>query len=299
MTERKRVIALGFFDGVHIGHSALIRRTNELAAEKGLMPSVLTFDVHPLSMVRGHSVPLINSAEDRAGLIKRLFGIDDVIFIRFDERTMHMEWDVFIETLVSEWDAAHLVIGHDHRFGYKGLGTPERLTEKCSELGIGCNVIAPVMLNGVISSSTLIRSLIADGDMETANRYLGHPHVLTDVVRFGHRLGRTLGTPTINMTFGDGVLVPPYGVYATRVYLEDGRSFLGVTNVGTRPTVADTKSVTAETYILDYSGNLYGKTVRIEFYKRTRPEVKFADVNELKAQINRDAESTREYFASL
>ncbi|MDR0839376.1 MAG: riboflavin kinase, partial [Oscillospiraceae bacterium] len=131
-----------------------------------------------------------------------------------------------------------------------------------------------------------------------ANEYLGHPHVLTDYVRYGYRLGRTLGTPTINMTFGDGVLIPPYGVYATRVYLEDGSARLGVTNIGTRPTVSGgSDAVTAETHILDWQANLYGRTVRLEFHARIRPEMKFENVAALREQILRDCLSVREYFA--
>ncbi|MBR2831741.1 MAG: riboflavin biosynthesis protein RibF [Oscillospiraceae bacterium] len=296
MEGTKRVIALGFFDGVHIGHSALMERVLRIAKERGLTPSVLTFDAHPMSMVTGKAIPLINSPEDRAGLIRRIFGIEDVIFIHFDELTMQMPWDEFVDHLVREWDAMHLVVGHDFRFGYRGEGTPEKLTAKCAELGLGCDVIPAVIYDGVISSSTYIRRLISEGAMEKANEYLGHPHVLTDMVRSGHRLGRTLGTPTINMIFAPGVLIPAFGVYATRVVLENGAVYAGVTNVGTRPTVADTASVTAETYILDYSGNLYGHQVRIEFLKHMRGEIKFSDVDHLKDQINRDADGVRAYF---
>lgn len=296
MEGTKRVIALGFFDGVHIGHSALMERVLRIAGEKGCTPSVLTFDEHPMSMVTGKAIPLINSPEDRAGLIRRIFGIEDVIFIHFDQRTMHMPWDEFVDRLAAEWDAVHLVVGHDFRFGYRGEGTAEKLAEKCAALGLGCDVIPPVVYDGVVSSSTYIRRLIAEGSMERANEYLGHPHVLTDMVRSGHRLGRTLGTPTINMIFAPGVLVPAFGVYATRVILESGAVYAGVTNVGTRPTVADTASVTAETFILDYSGNLYGHTVRIEFLKHMRGEIKFSDVEHLKDQINRDADGVRAYF---
>jgi riboflavin kinase/FMN adenylyltransferase len=135
--------------------------------------------------------------------------------------------------------------------------------------------------------------------MEHANAFLGHPHVLTDIVHYGYRLGRTLGTPTINMCFAPGVLIPAHGVYATKVYLDNGSSYIGVTNIGIRPTVDNSSidHVTAETHILDYRGNLYGKQVRIEFYSRIRPEQKFSDINQLKQQIINDAGSAREYFS--
>jgi riboflavin kinase/FMN adenylyltransferase len=299
MTEKKRVIALGFFDGLHIGHSALMERVLKISKEKDLLPSVITFDKHPMSVVTGAQVPLINSCEDRAGLIHRIFGINNVIILHFDKELMHMPWVEFVERLSTEWNAAYLVAGHDFRFGYKGVGNAERLKEKSSALGIECDIISEVKYKGITSSSTYIRKLIADGDMEQANEFLGHPHVLTDIVHYGYRLGRTLGTPTINMCFQEGVLIPAYGVYATRVYLDDGTEHIGVTNVGVRPTVNHTEHVTAETYILEFTGNLYGKMVRIEFYKRLRFEIKFNSIEELKAQIQKDAENSYEYFHDI
>ena len=297
MDNRKHVLALGFFDGVHRGHSALMERTVEISKEKGLIPSVITFDSHPMSMVTHHTVPLLNSEEDRAGLIRGLFGIDDVVFLHFDEATMRMPWRDFMDTIVENFDAAHLVCGHDYSFGYRGEGTPELLKSYCEEHGLGCDVIPPVMRDGVRISSTIIRDLIIRGEMEKACEYLGHAHVLTDVVRVGRRLGRTIDAPTINMHFREGIIVPRYGVYATEACFDDGNVYFGVTNVGVRPTVDTSDLVTAETHILDYEGNLYGKRVRIRFYKFLRPEKKFGSVEELKAQIHSDAEATREYFS--
>lgn len=297
--NKTRVIALGFFDGVHIGHSALMERVLDVSEGTGLIPSVITFDAHPTSLVTGNRVLMINSAEDRAGLINRIFSIDDVIFLHFDAGTSKMGWENFVLQLYTEFGARHLIAGHDFRFGYKGEGDTEKLKMKCAELGIGCDIIPVVKHKGVVSSSTHIRSLITSGDIETASEFLGHPHVLTDTVRYGFRLGRTLGTPTINMCFQEGVLIPAHGVYATLVYLEDGSEHVGVTNIGVRPTVANGDSVTAETYIIGYSGNLYGRRVRVEFYKRMREEMKFADVTALKEQIHRDSDSAAAYFKSL
>ena len=297
MVEKKRVIALGFFDGIHIGHSALMSRTLEIGKEKELIPSVITFDAHPLSLVSGTSVPLINSPEDRADLIHRVFGIEDIVFLHFDKQTSNMRWDDFIVNLTEEFGARHLVAGYDFHFGSGGMGNSVLLADKCAELGIGCDIIPEVKHDGVTSSSTYIRELISTGDFERANTFLGHPHVFTDIVRYGYKLGRTLGTPTINMRFSDGVLVPAFGVYATKVYPETGGEYTGVTNVGVRPTIDNSNgTVTAETHILNYQGNLYGRRVRIEFYKHLRPEIKFSDTDELKAQILRDCASAQEYF---
>ena len=292
----KRVIALGFFDGIHIGHAALLRRTKERAAEIGATPSVLSFDVHPDTLVFGTDVPLINSAAGRADLIRRLFGIESVIFIHFDRTVMQMPWQEFVQTLIHEMDAAWVVVGHDFRFGWKGEGTADRLKDYCAEHGIGCDIIPAVTMDGRLVSSTYIRDLIASGDMETANRFLGHPHVLVDTVHYGYRLGTKMGTPTINMRFPEGVIVPRYGVYAAKVFLEDGSEHLAVTNVGVRPTVSGENRVSVESFILDFSGNLYDHKVRVEFHAFLRPEQKFDGVDALKAQILRDADATRAYF---
>ena len=295
--EKTRAIALGFFDGIHIGHSALMRKVLEVGGAKDLVPSVITFDAHPLSLVKGEAVPLINSQEDRAGLIRRIFGINDIIFLHFDMETARMPWEEFIGHLANEFGARHLVAGHDFRFGSGGNGNVALLEGKCGDMGIGCDIIPPVRLDGVVSSSTYIRDLISLGYIERANAFLGHPHVLTDTVRYGYRLGSTLGTPTINMCFEPGVLIPAHGVYATQVFLGGGSVYAGVTNVGVRPTVDDADTITAETHVLDYRSNLYGHKVRIEFHKRLRPEVKFRSIAELKAQIQKDCASAQEYFS--
>ncbi len=298
MGDRKRVIALGFFDGIHIGHAALLERTVQRAREIGAMPSVLSFDIHPDTLVFGKEVPLINSAAGRADLIRRLFGIENVIFIHFDRRVMQMPWQEFVQTLIQEMDASWVVVGHDFRFGWKGEGTAQRLQDYCADLGLGCDIIPAVTLEGRVVSSTYIRELIENGDMERANQYLGHPHTLVDTVHYGYRLGTKMGTPTINMRFPDGVLVPRYGVYAARAILDDGSEHMAVTNVGVRPTVSGEDRVSVESFILDYSGNLYDRQVRIEFFRFIRPEMKFPSVDALKAQILKDAETTRAYFES-
>ena len=188
------------------------------------------------------------------------------------------------------------MVGHDFCFGYRGEGTVQRLQEYCAENGLGCDVIPPVMLDGQVVSSTHIRKLIEAGDMEEARRWLGHPHTLADTVHSGYHLGRKLGTPTINMFFPEGVLVPRHGVYAAKVFLEDGKSYVAVTNVGVRPTVSEENRVSVESHLLDYSGNLYGRQARVEFYAFLRPEQKFDSFEALSEQIRRDADAARAYF---
>ena len=299
MPESRRAVALGFFDGVHRGHGALLRRVGEVSAQKGLVPSAFTFDAHPSSRITGAVTPLLSSPADRADLMRRLYGIQDVIVAHFDSM-MRMDWRDFVtEYLVKEHGAAHVVAGHDFHFGYKGEGNPQRLQDLCRELGIGCDIIPKVELEGITVSSTYIRTLIAQGEMERAMEFLGHPHILTDRVGHGKRLGSTLGFPTVNLRFQPGVLVPAYGVYATRVWFENGDSRPAVTNVGVRPTVDDGDRVTVEGFILDFNGNLYGQSVRMEFYKRLRGERKFDSLEELKKEVMRNAEQTRAYFDGL
>ena len=297
MTKQK-VMALGFFDGIHVGHATLINKIKQRAEETGAEPAVLTFDVHPDNLVFKKSVPLINSAEDRENILSRCFGIDDVVVIHFNQRVMHMDWRDFIDELIDEMNLRWIVVGHDFCFGYKGLGTAEKLKAYCAERGVGCDIIPAVCRDGVVVSSTLIRQLIETGEMEKANEYLGHPHTLTDVIRTGYHLGTKMGTPTINMSFPQGVIIPRHGVYAAMAYI-DGQEYMSVTNVGIRPTVSDSGNVNVESFLLDFCGNLYGHRARIDFYKFLRPERKFDDVNELAAQIKSDAQTTREYFERI
>lgn len=294
----KKVMALGFFDGLHVGHAELINKIKQRSEETGAEPAVLTFDVHPDNLVLKKTVSLINSAYDRERILERCFGINDVVVVHFNQSVMHMDWQVFLDELIAEMNLRWIVVGHDFRFGYKGLGTAEKLREYCAQHGVGCDIIPAVRRDGVIVSSTLIRGLIENGDMEAANRYLGRPHTLTELVRSGYHLGTKMGTPTINMAFPQNVIVPRHGVYAAKAYI-DGNEYLSVTNVGVRPTVSNTGGVNVESFLLDFCGNLYGHEARIDFYKFLRPEQKFDDINTLAEQIRKDAEQTREYFAAL
>ena len=295
---KERVIALGFFDGVHLGHAALLRRAAEEARARGCTPAVFTFDRPPKEVVTGIPCPLINSPEDRRDLVRRLYGIRDVIMVPFDREMMTTPWDEYVtKILVGRYHAVHLVAGHDHHFGHKNQGSPELLAAKCAQLGLGCDIIPKVEVGGITVSSTYIRRLVELGQVERAARFLGHPHVLSQEVRHGHRIGRTIGIPTVNLTAPPHVLVPSHGVYATRVFLPDGTSHPAVTNVGTRPTVNNGANVTVEAWLLDFDGDLYGQTVRVEFYRRLRDEIRFDSLDALKAQIASDADATRTYFA--
>ena len=297
---RERVIALGFFDGVHLGHGALLRRAAEEARKRGCESAVFTFDRPPKEVITGIPCPLINSPEDRAELVKRLYGIDEMIMVPFDDEMRTTPWDRFVtDILVGRYGAVHLVAGHDHHFGHRNQGSPELLKEKCAELGLGCDIIPAVTLDGVTVSSTHIRKLLEEGDVETARAFLGHPHVLTQTVGHGRQLGRTIGIPTANLVAPPHVLLPKRGVYAAKITLPDGRAFGGVTNVGVRPTVNNGQDVTVEPWILDFDGDLYGQAIRVEFFRRLRDERKFESLDALRSQIETDAVKTRKAYPEM
>lgn len=300
MAQRQRVIALGFFDGVHLGHAALLKRVSEAAGQLGAVPAAVTFDKHPEDVILGKQhIPLITSPADRAALMRRLYGISDVIVAHFDARMMRMPWQDFVtEYLVKECGAVHLVAGHDFHFGYRGEGDPRRLMELCAGLGIGCDIIPKVEREGITVSSTYIRSLLAQGELERVNLFLGHPYCLSGTVAHGKRLGSSLGFPTVNLSFPAGVMTPAFGVYATMARF-DGRSVMAVTNVGIRPTVEDGGRVNAEGFLLDFHGDLYGRELRLDFYKFLRPERKFPSLDALRAEVMRNADQTRTYFEEV
>lgn len=294
----KNVVALGFFDGVHRGHAALIKRAKLRAAEIGAEPAVLSFDASPTAVITGKSVPLIGSVATREDIIHRVYGVSHIIIYPFDRHTMEMNWKNFIDILVRDYDAVHIVIGHDFHCGYMGEGGPDNIPGYCKERGIGCDVVPKFEIDGITVSSTYIRSLIVKGDIERANAFLGHPYIFAGTVEDGRKVGRKLGTPTVNVEGDDpGLILPANGVYATKVLLPDGMERPAVTNVGIRPTFGDDEKVTVETYILDYDGDLYGQYLRVEFFKFLRPEKKFADCAALSAGIAENILETRKLFS--
>lgn len=298
MTNTDRVIALGFFDGVHTGHGQLMRAVKAAAERTGAVAAAFTFDRSPTAVITGQPVPLLSTVEDRIWLMQHCYGIEEVVVASFDAM-QRMDWqDFIVQYLVRELKVVHVVAGHDFHFGYMGKGNPQRLKEKCRELGIGCDIISPVVQDGITVSSTYIRTLIAQGEMERAVQFLGHPHVLSGQVGHGKHIGSSaLGFPTVNLSIPDQVIVPAFGVYATKVHFGD-QCRMAVTNVGVRPTVRDNDGrVTVEGFILDFSGNLYGQPLRMEFFHRLRGEQKFPTLQALADEIARNAQQTREYFS--
>lgn len=298
--EDKNVVALGFFDGVHRGHAELIKTARRRASELGASPAVLSFDVSPTAVITGRSVPLISSVSTREDIIRRVYGVGRIIIYPFDRHTMEMDWRDFIDTLIRNYNAIHFVIGHDFHCGYMGAGGPDNIPAYCEKIGIGCDVVQKFEIDGITVSSTYIRSLISEGNIERANEFLGHPYVFAGTVEDGRKVGRKLGTPTINLEGDDpGLVLPANGVYATKVLLPDGRELPAVTDVGVRPTFDDNDNITVETYILDFEGDLYGQYLRVEFFQYLRPEMKFTDCASLSAGIAADILRTRRLFGDM
>lgn len=289
----RRVIALGFFDGVHIGHGALLKKTVERAGESGAVPCALTFDGRPEGLITGHDTPLLATPSERVELMRGLYGISEVLFMHFDDGFMKIRWEAFVEELlIRSYGAVHLVAGHDFHFGYKGEGNPDRLRDICAKNGIGCDIIGRVELDGITVSSTYIRKLVAQGEVDTAERYLGHPFGISGTVMQGNRLGTEIGFPTVNICIPQGIQEPAFGVYAASVQTRDG-VYPAVTNVGVRPTVVRDGPITIESTLFHFDGQLYGEQITVNFVKKLRGEIKFRSVEELREQIVRDAEEAR------
>jgi len=292
MKADRIIFALGFFDGVHLGHQALLRQCCRLAAERDAIPGAITFDRHPQSLFLPTPPVLLSTGEDRRRLLEH-YGIRQVYTLPVVPETMGQSWENFIEHLLN-LGAVGFVCGDDFRFGHRGRGNAEILRAYCRERELPCVIVPEQNLNGKRISSTLIRSRIEAGDMESATRYLGHPHILTGKVVHGHQLGRKLGFPTANLLLPETVAVPKFGVYACRAVI-DGKSYPAVTNVGTRPTVSGT-GITVEPWILDFEGDLYDREIRLEFCYFLRPEMKFPDLESLRQEIRRNGEQTRAYL---
>ena len=287
----KTICALGFFDGVHTGHAALLSACRHLAEKQGCRCAVVTFTSHPDTLVLGEPPRLINTPADRRRLLRSQFHMDNVIELPFDEAMRAMLWEDFLTMLRREYQAAGFVCGEDFRFGSRGAGNAVLLRQYCTENSLACAVVPEQFLDNVRISSTYIRKQLETGDMATAVRFLGHPHILTGTVVPGKKLGRTLGIPTANLSYPEGLVMPRFGVYACKAWVE-GAVYPAVTNIGTRPTV-EGENITVEPWILDYSGDLYGKQITLGFYRFLRPEQKFDSLEALKAAILQDAEQTR------
>ncbi len=292
--KKNKIFALGFFDGVHLGHQALLAECGRMASQMGCETAAITFQAHPQSLFTPNPPALINTNPDRDALLRQ-YGIAHIHRLAVTREVMSTPWQDFLAALVTQ-GAAGFVCGDDFRFGHKGEGNAEKLQNFCREQGMPCVIVPEQSMDGVRISSTHIRDLIEGGEMKTAAKFLGHPHMLSGEVVPGQHLGRKLGFPTANLRLPPEVICPKFGVYACRARIGD-QVFPAVANVGTRPTV-NGEGITVEPWILDFSGDLYGQILTLEFHAFLRPEQKFASLEELKAQIFQDADQTRRLFQS-
>ena len=290
----KTIYALGFFDGVHLGHGALLKICRELAEKGGFAAGAVTFDTHPETLVLHKAPGLINTSADRERLLRDAYAMETVVTLPFDENMRTMPWEDFLTMLRRDHGAAGFVCGEDFRFGYRGRGNAVLLRDYCEKNGLPWAVVPDQIMDDVRISSTYIRSQIEAGDMATAVRFLGHPHILTGTVVPGKQLGRKLGFPTANLRLPQGLAVPKFGVYACACII-DGVRHSAVTNIGTRPTV-EGSHITVEPWIMDYCADLYGREITLEFYYFLRPEQKFPSLEALRAQIRADGEETRAFL---
>jgi riboflavin kinase / FMN adenylyltransferase len=290
-------LTIGNFDGVHAAHRKILSRVREVAVERGLKPSVLTFDPHPTKVVAPARAPrLMTSPEQRCPLM-RAEGIEQVLILPFDVHVAQLSPEQFVEqVLVRKLGVRAALVGHDFRFGHKQAGNVEVLEELGRKYGFTTEVVEAVRLRGRLVSSTAVRHLIEKGHVSQAARLLERPYGLEGQVVAGHGIGSQQTVPTLNLATETEVL-PARGVYVTRTQdLEDGRRWSSVTNIGYRPTFGGDPRLSIETFLLEPLTGETPRRIRVEFLWRLREERKFPDAQALKRQILRDAERARAYF---
>jgi riboflavin kinase/FMN adenylyltransferase len=288
---RPSVVALGTFDGVHLGHRAILGTALARAREVGVEALACTFDPHPMEVLQPDRAPRpITPLDERLALIGDS-GIDTVIVLPFTRQLAAVEPETFVkDVLLERLHAREIIVGYNHRFGRGARGDARLLESLADRLGFRAHVVPPMTVDGVAVSSSEIRAALQRGDVAAAARTLGRPYAIAGPVTSGAGRGRTLGFPTANID-PDRQLLVPRGVYRGRVIVE-GRPHAAVVNVGVRPTFDETV-VAVEAHLLDFTGDLYGHRVRLEFVDRVRDEMRFPSVEELKAQVMRDIAAAR------
>ncbi len=289
-TLPKTAVALGLFDGVHLGHRAVIGAA--VAQKKnGLVPAVFTFSTHNSAPCSKGKLLYICTDSDRLSLFEAL-GVEIVFMPEFEEIKAQTASEFVEDTLAGRFKAGFVSCGFNFHFGAYGVGNTEMLLRQCAARKIGVNVSDPLCADGGTISSTRIRKLILSGDMETASDLLSENYFISGIVVRGEMLGRKLGFPTANQEIAPDRVVPKHGVYLTVTEI-DGISYPSITNVGVKPTIAGVRRPLAETHILDFNSDLYGRKIKVLFLRFMREEKKFADLSALKAQIDSDKESAK------
>lgn len=291
---RPTAVALGNFDGVHIGHKKLIEKITDA---EGLSSLVYTFSSHPLNDLQGEgTVKNINTNEEIVSVFQDL-GVDEIFFDSFLS-VASMSPETYVkEVLVEKLHAREVVCGFNYRFGHKASGDPRLLEELLSFYGVHLTVVPEVTFEGKTVSSTLVRDVLSSGDVERAGLLLGRPYFVKSPVVHGKALGRKLGFPTANLVQSTTRLALPVGVYFGICRIDTGEEFPSVINVGRCPTVDDTvRAVTTEAHLIGFDGDLYGREVHLEFLTKHRGEMKFPSLDALSAQIRSDVDSCLTYL---
>jgi riboflavin kinase/FMN adenylyltransferase len=292
-TSGKRVcLAIGFFDGVHLGHQQIIRQTIADARQHDGVPLVLTFDRHPNAIVAPEKTPpLIYSLPQKLRTVESL-GIEHILLIRFDKQFSRQSGEEFIRALARDFEKIHSIcVGADFAFGHKRSGNVALLKKLGVELHFQVHGLSAVSLDGQAVSSTRIREAIRAGNLDAASQMLARPYAICGNVVMGDKLGRNLGFPTANLDV-TGLVLPPNGVYAA-VTRHKGRLYPVALNIGIRPTVADGRQLRVEAHLLDFGADLYGRELEVEIGEKLRDEKKFGSAQELKEQIARDVAEVR------
>jgi riboflavin kinase/FMN adenylyltransferase len=290
-------IALGNFDGLHLGHQEVIQNLVEECRRNGLKSVVFTFITHPRDVLRGRKVLRLITNDQKIKLLKEL-NVDYVIMHPFDETVKNIEpTDFIVNHLLKNVEVKLITVGFDYRFGKGAVGEVELLREYSEKYGYALNILSPV--KGLDSefvkiSSTLIRKLLSDGEVEKANKLLGRKYSVEGIVRSGKKLGREIGFPTANLNFSSEKHLLLEGVYITETTY-DGVTYQSVTNVGYNPTF-DQSDLVIETNIFDFDKEIYGEHIKVDFLSRVRGEVKFKSVEELAMNIDYDVNTAKDYF---
>lgn len=291
-------LAVGFFDGVHRGHQAVINSAIEKARELNVKSAVMTFDPHPSIVLgkRNEKIFYITPLQQKLEIFKEL-GVDTTFVVQFTSDFAKLSPEDFVQYFIRDFNVKHVTAGFDYSFGAFGKGDME-LMKELSRGDFGVTVIDKQMENEEKISSTRIRKKLQEGDMEEVHYLLGRPYKVPGIVVQGDKRGRTIGFPTANIQAMDGCFIPAIGVYAVKILVQN-KLYDGVCNVGYKPTFKNPneKQLTIEVHILDFEKNIYGEEVELYWYKRLRDEQKFDGIESLKAQISRDKERAIEYFS--
>ena len=298
ISGKDSVVTLGKFDGVHRGHRKLLNRVHEIARNRGLQAAVFTFSISPQIRLGTRDAGMLMTNEERAAFLRER-DVDLLIECPFTDEIRTMSPEDFVEEiLVKKMRAKAIVVGTDFRFGKDRLGTPEFLENNADRFGFTVDVIEKEKdaETGRDISSTYIREMLREGRMEKVTELTGNPYFVTGSVVHGRHLGHSLGFPTINQIPVPQKMLPPHGVYMSQTQV-GGKTYQGISNIGVKPTV-EGDSIGIETYLFDCSLDLYGQDARVELLHFHRPEQKFASVEELKEQVQKDIAEADEYFYS-